>query len=122
MGRTARIEENSDFQQMDLPLDLAKGEKVLQRTRLVADSAKGAWYELYLVGIPHGYLIEKHSGISSGHGRQKEIWFRRDLADAERKYSKIISDKLNPQRRSPRKYRVVEAVSTGVTDLPAVGE
>jgi hypothetical protein len=119
MRKTAQVlEKISDFQQMDLPLVLGKGEKVLLRTRLVADSALGAWYELYLVGIPHGYLIEKHSGVSTSHGRQKEIWFRRNLTEAERKFSKIIDDKINPLRRSPRKYRVVTTMSAS-DNIPA---
>jgi len=114
MPRRVQKEMNSDFNQMELPLELGEGEKVLQRARLVAASPKAAWYELYLVVIPHGYLIEKHSGASNSPVRQKEIWFRRDLADAENKFSKIIKDKLNPDRKSPRKYRVDECVPARV--------
>ena len=110
MPRKVHKEINCDFSQMELPLELGKGEKVLQRARLVAASAKGAWYELYLVGIPHGYLIEKHSGITNSIVRQKETWLRRNLIDAENKFSKIIKDKLNPERKSPRKYRIDEIV------------
>ena len=110
MPRKVHKEKNGDFSQMELPLELGKGEKVLQHARLVAASTKGAWYELYLVGIPHGFLIEKHSGVSNSPGRQKETWFRRNLVDAENKYFKIIKDKLNPERKSPRKYRVDDSV------------
>jgi len=98
---------NTDFQQIALPLDLCIGEHVLQRTRLEADSTLGAWYELYLVVTPNGFLIEKHSGSSRSSGRLKETWFRRRRADAEHKYCQILSNKLNPNRRSPRKYKVV---------------
>ncbi len=107
MAQTVRVEENSDFQQISLPLDLACGEHLLQRTRLEAESTWGAWYELYLVGTPSGFLIEKHSGSSHSPSRQKEIWFRRNLPDAERKYTQILNGKLNEKRRSPRKYKVV---------------
>ena len=100
---------NSEFQQIALPLELSGEEQVLRRTRLEADSALGAWYELYLVATPSGFLIEKHSGSSQRPGRHKEIWFRRTLPDAERKYSGIISSKLNPTRPSPRKYQVVHS-------------
>ena len=119
MRKTALVivEENTDFQQMELPLDLGKGEKVLQRTRLVAESARQAWYELYLIRIPHGFLIEKHSGITNSPSRQKETWFRRDQAAAENKFFGIIKDKLNPERKSPRKYRVVETMTSGVWGL-----
>lgn len=108
MAQTVRVEENSDFQQIALPLDLASGEHVLQRIRLEAESTLGAWYELYLVVTPNGFLIEKHSGSSRGLSRQKETWFRRNRADAERKYTQILNSKLNQKRRNPRKYKVVE--------------
>ncbi len=88
MGQQAlasRVEENSDFQQIALPLDLCIGEQVLQRIRLEAESTFCAWYELYLVVTPNGYLIEKHSGSARGLSRQKETWFRRNRADAEHK-------------------------------------
>lgn len=108
MARTARVDENADFQQLELPLELGSGEQILQRIRLEAESVRGAWYELYLVKSPNGFLIEKHSGSSCGHGRQKETWFRRTLPEAERKYSLILNSKLNQKRRNPRKYQVVE--------------
>ena len=107
MAPTVRIEENCDFQQIALPLDLGSGEHVLKRTRLEAASSWAAWYELYLVATPSGFLIEKHSGSSHSPSRQKEIWFRRNLPDAERKYTQILNGKLNQKRRSPRKYTVV---------------
>ncbi len=53
----AQIEANTDFQQIALPLDLCIGEHVLQRTRLEAESTLGAWYELYLVVTPSGFLV-----------------------------------------------------------------
>jgi len=105
--QAVRVEENCDFQQITLPLDLGSGEQVLQRVRLEAESAFGAWYELYLVVTPNGFLIEKHSGSTHSLSRQKETWFRRTLPDAERKYTQILTSKLNQKRRSPRKYTVV---------------
>lgn len=107
MAQTVRVEENSDFQQMALPLVLGGGEHIHQRIRLEAESAFGAWYELYLVVTPSGFLIEKHSGSSRSHSRQKETWFRRTLPEAERKYSQILNSKLNQKRRSPRRYKIV---------------
>lgn len=107
MAQAAQVEENSDFQQISLPLDLGSGDHVLQRIRLEAESTFGAWYELYLVFTPSGFLIEKHSGSSRGLSRQKETWFRRNLPDAERKYAQILNSKLNQKRCSSRKYKVV---------------
>ncbi len=107
MALTTSFEHNSDFRQMDLPLDLWMGERILLWVRLEAETALGgAWYELYLVKAISGFLVEKHSGPTGRHG-QKEIWFRRTLTDAEKKYFQILNSKLNPNRRSPRKYKVV---------------
>ncbi len=100
MTRNARVDENSDFQQIALPLDLTVGEHILQRTRFEADGETGSWYELYLVVIPHGFLIEKHSGSSRGHGRVKKTWSRRFLPDAKRKYSQILSYQLSHTRHN----------------------
>ncbi|MDR3580211.1 MAG: hypothetical protein P4L44_09645 [Oryzomonas sp.] len=107
MTRNARVDWNSDFQQIALPIDRALGEHVLQRVRLEADSELDAWYELYLVVTPSGFLIEKHSGSARGCGRQKETWFRRTLPEAKRKYSQILGCKLNQNRCSSRNDKVV---------------
>ena len=107
MAQTVRVEENCDSEPVSIPLVLGSGEHILRRIRLEAESVQGAWYELYLVGTPGGFLIEKHSGSARSLSRQKETWFRRSLPDAERKYCQILSSKLNQQRRSPRRYKVV---------------
>jgi hypothetical protein len=117
MAQTVLVEKNSDFQQIALPLDLAIGEHVLQRIRLEADSLQSAWYELYLVVTTNGFLIEKHSGSSRSPSRMKETWFRRSLPEAKRKYSQILSLKLNRERKSPRKYKVVNNENEGQQKL-----
>ena len=86
-------------------------ERILMSVRLEAESALGAWYELALVVTKIGYLIEKHSG-AQGRGHQVETWFRRDFAEAEKKYSNILAAKTNPKRRSPRKYRIVKELAS----------
>lgn len=107
MATLRSVEINPDLQ-MELPLELGKGEQVLVHTRLEAPSSKRcAWYELFLIEAANGFLIEKHSGAKGCSGRQKETWFRRHRIDAERKFSKIVTDKTNPARRSPRIYSVV---------------
>ncbi len=108
MFQNVRVEENSDFQQIALPLDLAIGEHILQRIRLEAESTLGAWYELYLVITPSGFLIEKHSGSTRSPSRQKETWYRRSLPEAKRKYTQILNSKLSQRRSNPRKYKVVK--------------
>ena len=107
MVRNTQLIENNEFK---LSLELGKGEQVLQSIRLEAESARGAWYELYLVMTLNGFLIEKHSGVSFGFRYQKETWFRRTLSDAEEKYYRILNSKLNKKRHSPRKYQVSEFI------------
>lgn len=106
--KTASVERNPDFQQMTLPLvELGRGERVIKHTRLEAQSARGAWYELFLIKVPNGFHIEKISGAPGCGRHNKETWFRRHLQEAERKFDRILTDKTNPARRSPRKYAVV---------------
>ena len=101
------MEENQKSKpvQLELSLDLGleKGERVLKHCRLIAPSARDAWYELFLVRLPHGFLVSKISG-ATGQGKLKETWFRRQKTEAESKFDKIVLDKTNPLRRSPRKY------------------
>lgn len=84
------------------------GRTVIMRSRLEADSAHKAWYELVLISINEGYLVEKVSG-AVGHANHSEIWFRSDFDEAEKKFKRIIADKTNPNRKSPRKYHVVNS-------------
>jgi hypothetical protein len=77
--------------------------EILQQIFLQADSACHAWYRLRLLHIRDGYVIEKSSGSSRGHG-QIEAWFRWGREDAERVFSKIIQKKTRPNRT--RVYRM----------------
>lgn len=107
MGENARVDENCDFQQIALPLNLSIGDHVLQRIHIDTDRGQGVWHELYLVVTPNGFLIEKHSGSSKEVGRLKETWFCPALPEAKRKYSQIFSCNLSNKCRSPRKDKVV---------------
>lgn len=117
MAQNARVDKNSDFQQIALPLDLAIGEHILQRIRLEADSRLSSWYELYLVVTPHGFLIEKHSGSPMGHSRLKETWFRQTIPEAKRKYSQILNSKLQHKRRNPGQSKGVNDEKEGQQKL-----
>jgi hypothetical protein len=86
--------------------NVTNDERMIMRSRLESDSTQRAWYELALIAIRGGFLIEKHSGSDSG-GLNVEIWFRRSLDAAEKKYGQILHEKTNPERKSPRKYHLV---------------
>jgi hypothetical protein len=71
--------------------------EILQQVFMEADSACHAWYRLRILHIRDGYVIEKSSGSSRGHG-QLEAWFRWGREDAERVFTKIIQRKTKPNR------------------------
>lgn len=97
-----KVNAADDFRQMDL---FQEGERILEHARLEAPSIRSAWYEIFLIEIKGGFIIEAHAGDRKR--RTKESWFRRKPDEALQKYIKILKDKLNPERRSPRKYVLV---------------
>ena len=79
-------------------------ERKLRETRLEADT--GAYYALTLIEIAGGYLVSKKSGVGDRKPHE-EAWFRRHRDEAEARFESIVADKINPERKSPRKYRIV---------------
>ena len=77
--------------------------EVIRQVFLQAESACSAWYNLRLLQIRDGYVVEKSSGSSRGRG-QMEAWFRWGREDAERVFSKIVQKKTKPNRT--RVYRM----------------
>ena len=87
--------------------DHSSGNRIIKKIHLVAEnSPKKAFYELWMEFISDGYLICKASG-ANGKILDRESWFRKSLDEAREKYQKILSDKLNPNRKSPRKYQLI---------------
>jgi len=84
--------------------------QILERTSLRAKSPKNAFYNLAIIKIRDGYLVKKESGAGT-RVLHKEAWFRETYEEAIRLYQKILREKTNPKRRSPRKYTVVSGNS-----------
>lgn len=80
--------------------------QVLRRERLAAESAKHAFYELSLVEVEIGYLIEKRSGAQR-ETLDTDVWFKPTLSAATRFFERKLKQKTNPARQSPRKYHPV---------------
>ena len=80
--------------------------EVLRSTSLRAESPKRAFYNLVIIKITDGYLVRKESGAGS-KVLHREAWFRETHEEALKLYEKILREKTNPKRRSPRKYTVV---------------
>ena len=72
--------------------------RVIQQMMLNANSSAGAWYQLRLLEIPGGFVIEKRSG-RRGKAGQMECWFRWTQLDAEKVFSKIYKAKTRPGRK-----------------------
>ena len=79
---------------------------VLRSTSLKAKSPKRAFYNLAIIKITDGYLVRKESGAGS-KVLHREAWFRDSFEDALKLYEKILREKTNPRRKSPRKYTIV---------------
>ncbi|ORJ61347.1 hypothetical protein [Geothermobacter hydrogeniphilus] len=77
---------------------------VLLQTYLEADSPGHAWYQLRLIRLAEGYVVEKKSGRRGRKG-QVEAWFRWDSGAARCLYDKILDNKTREGRR--RVYRIV---------------
>lgn len=72
--------------------------RVIQQMMLKANSSAGAWYQLRLLEIAEGYVIEKRSGRRGTEG-QMECWFRWTQLDAEKVFKKIYKAKTRPGRK-----------------------
>ncbi len=78
--------------------------RVLQEVRLEApDSALRAWYTIKIIEIPGGHLVAKSSG-ATGRKPDTETWFRPTLEEAEKKLSRIIQEKTDPNSKRKRHY------------------
>ena len=78
--------------------------KEIRSIRLEADSACRAWYQLKMIRIGEGYLIEKASG-AAGAKPNMESYFRETFEAAEEKFFGILGSKI--RKKGPRKYRHV---------------
>lgn len=96
--------------------------RIITESLLVAeDSSRKAFYRLFVEKVEGGYVIRK---VSGAHGRilHEEMYWRPDINSAVAFFRAKIASKTSPERRSPRKYRVIHETQARA-DLPAtVGE
>jgi len=78
--------------------------KVLIQTYLEAESPRHAWYQIRMIQLAEGFVVEKKSG-SHGHKAHTEAWFRWETAAARKVYDKILKAKTKTGRK--RVYREV---------------
>lgn len=86
-----------------MPDQLQLFPSILKSILLTANSPKNAWWKLEIIEHNGKYYIRKLSGIP-GHVLDRRIWPMESYVEAEKEYYRKIKAKLNPKRKSPRKY------------------
>ena len=83
---------------------------VFKKIDLVANSPKNAFYRLWLeTHIDDGYTLKKESG-SGSKVLDRRQWLFKSREIAEKNFDRRVRDKLNPDRNSPRKYKIQKPV------------
>lgn len=83
----------------------AQGPKILQTFLLEAESAMNACYQLKLLRLQEGFVVEKLSG-RKGHLGDRRAWFFWDQSEAEQAFERIVLKKTSPGRK--RVYQVLQ--------------
>ena len=77
---------------------------ILRFITLEADSATNAWYQVKLLRLREGFVVEKRSG-RRGHLGDMRAWFFWDQEQAEKTLKRILREKTKPGRK--RIYRLL---------------
>ena len=92
------------------------GKRIREAFLVATDSPKSAWYSLIVEEIRllrgvKAYLVVKRSGIEEGKCLHTLKYFKDDIDQAIDLFEKRLAQKLDPGRRTPRKYRLKRKVS-----------
>jgi hypothetical protein len=80
---------------------------IFKKVHLIAESPKNAFYRLWLEAHADGYILKKESG-SGERVLDRRQWTFKSREIAEKKFDRRVRDKINPDRKSPRKYKIKE--------------
>lgn len=95
---------------LNVPVQLKLFEPTIcKEVLLVAESPKNAFYRLRLEVSIDGYMIRKESG-SGENVLDRRKWPFKSRKIAEKEFDRKIKAKTDPDRKSPRKYRIKETV------------
>ncbi len=78
---------------------------VIRKAALISDSPRRAFYNLRLEMFMGNYFVLKESGCLN-KVLDKRLWQFDSSEKAEKVFDRLLKDKTDPERRSPRKYRV----------------
>jgi hypothetical protein len=70
------------------------------------NSPRQAFYRIWIEDADGAIRVVKESGVK-GRVLDRRIWPFADLKEAEKAYRRPIKAKVNPDRKSPRKYRLI---------------
>jgi hypothetical protein len=73
---------------------------------VAADSPRRAFYRIWIEDTAGKIRLVKESGVR-GRVLDRRIWPFTDFQEAEKAYQRRIKAKTNPDRKSPRKYRLI---------------
>lgn len=73
---------------------------------VAADSPRRAFYRIWIEDTHGQVRIVKESGVK-GRVLDRRTWPCADVEEAEKAYQRRIRAKTNPDRKSPRKYRLI---------------
>jgi len=71
-----------------------------------------AFYRIWIEDTDGKIKIVKESG-AKGRVLDRRVWPYQDLQEAEKAYRRRIKAKTNPDRKSPRKYRLIKQFQKG---------
>jgi hypothetical protein len=82
--------------------------KKIRSAYLVAwGSPRKAFYRIWIETLDGEYSVVKESGIR-GRVLDRRIWPAENLEAAQKLFQRRIKAKTNPERKSPRKYTLVQ--------------
>ncbi len=73
------------------------------------NSPRQAFYRIWIEEIVGDIRIVKESG-AKGRVLDRRVWPYQDLQEAEKEYHRRIKAKTNPERKSPRKYQLINSI------------
>ncbi len=77
-----------------------------------AESPRKAFYRIWIEDTDGKIKIVKESG-AKGRVLDRRVWSCQDFKEAEKAYHRRIKAKTNPDRKSPRKYRLIKQFQKG---------
>ena len=88
-----------------IPLE-ASGPKVVKNVHLVvSNTTRQTFYSIWIEENHGTFRVHKASG-ARGRVWDERVWEFASLDEAERLFNRRVKEKTDPNRRSPRKYRI----------------